>query len=72
MNQTPIEILRAGADCLWVWNQIHLASTTDQLTQVSVDIGNDKFEGEAYTKDEKAMGILREAYSKKRVQCSRK
>lgn len=67
----PIEILEAGVDCIWIWHQIHLAENLEQLIQVSIDIGNDKWEEEPYTKDERAMETIRAAYSKRRAEYAR-
>ena len=51
-----------AANVLWIWNQFHLAKTLDDLEQVVIDLKNDQFENEPYTKDDAVMAVMRRTY----------
>ena len=50
------------ANVLWTFNQFHLAKTIEELEQVVVDLKNDQYENEPYTKNETVMEIMRRTY----------
>ena len=51
----------------WIYAQACRVTTADQVTQVIIDIKNDQFESEPYTKDENNMNVLREIVAERQA-----